>query len=124
MKAPLAVLLCLAGSARSLVAAQPAPAPRLITLDDLSGIRAVPHPQISPDGEFIAYTVTSTSLKEDKRQTRIWMVATAGGEAVPLTSEEVSSDHPRWSPDGKFLAFLSERKGTNGSEGKTQVYLL
>ena len=124
MKAPLAVLLCLAGSARSVVAAQQAPAPRLITVDDLFGIREVHDPQISPDGQFIAYTVTSTSLKEDKRQTRIWMVATAGGEAVPLTSEEVSSDHPRWSPDGKFLAFLSERKGTNGSEGKTQVYLL
>lgn len=124
MKAPLAVLLCLAGSARSVVAAQQAPAPRLITLDDLFGIREVHDPQISPDGQFIAYTVTSTSLKEDKRQTRIWMVSTAGGEAVPLTSEEVSSDHPRWSPDGKFLAFLSERKGTNGSEGKTQVYLL
>src|SRR5262252_3486620 len=124
MKAPLAVLLCLAGSARSVVAAQQAPAPRLITLDDLFGIREVHDPQISPDGQFIAYTVNSTSLKEDKGQTRIWMVATAGGDAVPLTSEEVSSDHPRWSPDGKFLAFLSERKGTNGREGKTQVYLL
>jgi dipeptidyl aminopeptidase/acylaminoacyl peptidase len=52
------------------------------------------------------------------------MIPTAGGEAVPLTSEEVSSDHPRWSPDGKFLGFLSERKQTNGSEGKTQLYLL
>ena len=124
MKAPLAVLLCLAGSARCVVAAQQAPAPRLITLDDLFGIREVHDPQISPDGQSIAYTVNSTSLKEDKSQTRIWMVATAGGDAVPLTSEEVSSDHPRWSPDGKFLAFLSERKGTNGSEGKSQVYLL
>jgi dipeptidyl aminopeptidase/acylaminoacyl peptidase len=124
MKAPLAVLLCLAGSARPVVAAAQAPAPRLITVDDLFGIREVHDPQISPDGQFIAYTVSSTSLKEDKRQTRVWMVATAGGEAVALTSEEVSSDHPRWSPDGKFLAFLSERKGTNGSAGKTQVYLL
>jgi dipeptidyl aminopeptidase/acylaminoacyl peptidase len=124
MKVRLAVLLCLAGSASSALPAQQAPAPRLIAVDDLFGIREVHDPQISPDGQFIAYVVRSTSLKEDKTQTRIWMVATAGGEAVPLTSEEVSSDHPRWSPDGKFLAFLSERKETNGSEGKTQVYLL
>jgi dipeptidyl aminopeptidase/acylaminoacyl peptidase len=124
MKVRLAVLLCLFGSASSLVAARQAPGPRLITVDDLFGIRAVHDPQISPDGQFIAYTVSSISLKEDKSRMRIWMIPTAGGEAVPLTSEEVSSDHPRWSPDGKFLAFLSERKETTGSEGKTQVYLL
>ena len=44
---------------------------------------------------------------------------TAGGDAIPLTLEEVSSEHPRWSPDGKYLAFLSKR-----DEGKTQVWLL
>jgi len=124
MKVRLAVLLCLVGAASSVVAARQAPGPRLITVDDLFGIRAVHDPQISPDGQFIAYTVSWTSLKEDKSRTRIWMIPTAGGEAVPLTSEEVSSDHPRWSPDGKFLAFLSERKETTGGEGKTQVYLL
>jgi dipeptidyl aminopeptidase/acylaminoacyl peptidase len=124
MSVRLAVLLCLAGSAGFTALAQQAPAPRLITVDDLFGVREVHDPQISPDGLFIAYTVSSTSLKEDKTETRIWMVPTAGGEAVPLTSEGVSSDHPRWSPDGKFLAFLSERKETNGTEGKTQVYLL
>jgi len=116
MRVRLAVLLCLVGSAGF--------APRVIMVDDLFGVREVHDPQISPDGLFIAYTVSSTSLKEDKTETRIWMVPTAGGEAVPLTSEGVSSDHPRWSPDGKFLAFLSERKETNGTEGKTQVYLL
>jgi dipeptidyl aminopeptidase/acylaminoacyl peptidase len=116
MRVRLAVLLCLVGSAGF--------APRVIMVDDLFGVREVHDPQISHDGQFIAYTVSSTSLKEDKTETRIWMVSTAGGEAVPLTSEGVSSDHPRWSPDGKFLAFLSERKETNGTEGKTQVYLL
>jgi dipeptidyl aminopeptidase/acylaminoacyl peptidase len=124
MKLRLAVLLCLAGSAGSVVSAQQASVPRLITVDDLFGAREVQDPQISPDGQFIAYTVSSTSLKDDKSEKRIWMLPAAGGEAVPLTSEGVSSDHPRWSPDGKFLAFLSERKEANGIDGKTQVYVL
>ena len=47
------------------------------------------------------------------------MVASSGGEAIALTSENVSSSHARWSPDGKWLAFLSAR-----DEGKTQVWLL
>ena len=47
------------------------------------------------------------------------MSPAAGGEAIALTAEDVSSSHPRWSPDGKFLAFLSAR-----NEGKTQIWLL
>ena len=81
-------------------------------------------PQITPDGQFIAFTVNSTSLKEDKAESRIWMIPTAGGDAIPLTDENASSSHPRWSPDGKFLLFLSSRKDSDGEDGKTQVYLL
>jgi dipeptidyl aminopeptidase/acylaminoacyl peptidase len=104
--------------------AQQAPAPRPVGVDDLFGIREVHDPQISPDAQFIAYTVSSTSLKDDKTQTRIWMVPAAGGDAIPLTAQDVSSEHPRWSPDGRFLAFLSARKDEEGNDGKTQVYLL
>ena len=94
-------------------------APHPITIDDYFQVREVDDPQISADGQWVAYTVSTSSLKDDENKSRIWMVATAGGDAVPMTSEEESSDHPRWSPDGKYLAFLSKR-----DEGKTQVWLL
>jgi dipeptidyl aminopeptidase/acylaminoacyl peptidase len=99
--------------------AQDAPAPHPIGVDDLFGVREAHDPQISPDSRFVAYTLTSTSLKDDESQTRIFMVPAGGGDAVALTAEGVSSEHPRWSPDGRYLAFLSERNG-----GKKQVYLL
>ncbi len=100
-------------------AQQPASAPRPITIDDHFQIREVQGPKLSPDAQWVAYTVTSTSLKEDKSEQRIWMVPFAGGDPIPLTAEGVSSSRPRWSPDGKYLAFLSARR-----EGKTQVWLL
>ncbi len=105
----------------SLIAgAQAAPATlRPITIDDYFQVREVADPQISADGQWIAYTVSTASLKDDDNKTRIWMVATAGGDAVAMTSEEESSEHPRWSPDGKYLAFLSKR-----DDGKTYVWLL
>src|SRR6516225_6166108 len=102
---------------------QPAP-PRPVSVDDLFGVREVHDPQISPDGRLIAYTVSSTSLKEDKNQTRIWMIPAGGGDAIPLTAEDANSDHPRWSPEGNLLAFLSSRKDADGNEGKGQIYLL
>jgi len=100
-------------------AQEPPTQPRPITVGDLFQIREVSDPQLSPDAQFVAYTVKTLLLKEDKSEERIWFVPTAGGDAVPMTAEGVSSSHPRWSPDGKYLAFLSAR-----NEGKTQIWLL
>jgi len=101
-------------------APKPAPAtPRNITIDDYFQIREVSQPELSPDGQWVAYAVRTRMLKEDKNEQRLWMVSTKGGDSIPLTAEGVSSSHPRWSPDGKYLAFLSARNG-----GKNQVWLL
>jgi len=116
------VFLLLFGS--SIIGAQQSAAPRPFTVDDLLGFKEARDVQVSPDGKLAAYAASSTLLKEDKSETRLWMVPIAGGEAIALTAEGVSSSHPRWSPDGKYLAFLSERKDADGGDSKTQVYLL
>jgi dipeptidyl aminopeptidase/acylaminoacyl peptidase len=93
--------------------------PRSITIDDYFQIRDVSQPELSPDGQWVAYTVRTRMLKEDKNEQRLWMISTHGGDPIPMTAEGVSSSHSRWSPDGKYLAFLSAR-----SAGKAQVWLL
>jgi len=117
----LAVIVVLAVNLEGLAwyAQQEATTPRAITVKDVSAFRDLHDPQISPDGQCVAYTMGTVNRDEDKNEERIWMVPAAGGEAMALTAEEVSSSHPRWSPDGKYLAFLSAR-----NEGKTQVWLL
>jgi dipeptidyl aminopeptidase/acylaminoacyl peptidase len=94
-------------------------APRNISIDDYFQIRDVSQPEISLDGQWVAYAVRTRMLKEDKNEQRLWMISSHGGDPIPLTAEGVSSSHPRWSPDGKYLAFLSAR-----NNGKTQVWLL
>ena len=113
----LGVLIILGVS--SITFAQTSGSPRPFTIDDLFGMQEVSDAQISPDGQFVAYTVNTTSLKEDKTATRVWMVPTAGADPYRAHRRGLSSSHARWSPDGKFIAFLSERE-----EEKTQVYLL
>jgi dipeptidyl aminopeptidase/acylaminoacyl peptidase len=98
---------------------QTPPVPRTITVDDAFQVKELEDPQISTDGAWVAYTVETASLKEDKSQTRVWMVPSGAGEAIAMTVENETSTHPRWSPDGKYLAFLSGR-----NDGKTQVYVL
>ena len=39
---------------------------RAITLDDLFAIHPVEGPRISPEGKWVAYTVTTTSLTPDE----------------------------------------------------------
>ena len=117
LRSPLVLLaVALLGS---ITFAQSSNSPRPFTIDDFFGVQEVSDAQISPDGQFVSYTVNATNLKEDKTATRIWMIPAAGGEPIALTAEGPSSSHARWSPDGRFIAFLSERE-----EEKTQVYLL
>jgi len=115
----LALVLTAFSLLRSASAQTSPSSPRPITIDDYFQIQAVHDPQLSPDGQWVAYAVDKSTLKTDKSETRIWMVSSIGGGSLPMTAEGASSSHARWSPDGKFLAFLSSRK-----EGKTQVWLL
>jgi dipeptidyl aminopeptidase/acylaminoacyl peptidase len=106
---PLAVL---AGASFAQASAQPAIAPHPITLDDAFRLQDVGNPRVSPDGQWVAYTVTTTDLKEDKRTTNVWMVNWDGSQDIQLTyGYDGSASAPQWSPDGKYLSFLSSRKG-------------
>jgi dipeptidyl aminopeptidase/acylaminoacyl peptidase len=86
---------------------------------DIFELKTVGDPRISPDGAWIAFTVSSLDKKEDASDTDIYMVPSAGGAPVKLTSSKKPETSPRWSPDGRYIAFLSGRDGK-----KAQVYLL
>src|ERR1700745_2161908 len=53
---------------------------RNLTVDDYFRIKDVEDAQISPDGKWVAYVVTTHDAKEDKDKKRIWMTSTSGGD--------------------------------------------
>jgi dipeptidyl aminopeptidase/acylaminoacyl peptidase len=92
---------------------------RVPTVDDLLTIKSVGGAQISPDGKWVAYTVSYGDFKQDAFITQIWLVETAAGKTFQLTRGDRSSTNPRWSPDGQWLAFLSNRQ-----EDRNQIFAI
>ena len=105
--------------------AQPAPAPQLATgprtvvVADVDRIATVRGPQRSPDGQWVAYSVSTVDVAKDKSDTDVWMVKWDGSERVRLTSSGESEASALWSPDGKWLSFLRQDE-----KKKAQVWTL
>ena len=112
-------LSLLLAAASSLFAA-PLPADeRPLRVTDLLSFKDVADPRLSPDGRFVAYTVTTSDLKEDTSDADVYMSALDGGEPLRLTSSKKGDSRPRFSPDGEWIAFVSSREGD-----KAQVCLM
>ena len=103
-------------AALALAASLSAQARRPLALDDLYNLKEVRDPQRSPDGRWVAYTVTRAIKDTDKNDTDVWMVSWDGREQVQLSSTVENETSPRWSPDNKFLSFVSSRDGAKGGQ--------
>ncbi len=96
-------------------------AKRPLKLDDIPRLRDIRDPQLSPDGQTVAFVLSQVDAKEDKSSAHIWMVGYDGKGERQITSGQENESSPRFSPDGKYLSFTSSRKGP--AKGN-QVWLL
>ena len=78
--------------------------------------------EISADGRWIAYTVSTPMMDGEKSEflTHIWLVSADGKGNSQFTYGEKSCSNPSFSPDGKYLAFTSSRETT----AKNQVWAM
>ncbi|MGI4832430.1 MAG: S9 family peptidase [Janthinobacterium lividum] len=117
------LLLLLAVLALGLPRAAPAQtAPHPLGLRDLARLRDVADPNLSPDGAWVAYTVSCVDTAADKRDTDVWMARTDGTQNLRVTTSPAGESKPRFSPDGKYLSFVSGRGQDDG--GDAQLWLL
>jgi Tol biopolymer transport system component len=109
LKVPCIVAVLLAAAYPSIAA--DAPKKRAINLDDLARIQRVSSPVVSPDGDWVVYSVGQVDTKEDKTLSHLWMVKWDGSVRLQLTYGKEGASTPKFSPDGRYISFLSSRPG-------------
>ncbi|MBC7868387.1 MAG: S9 family peptidase, partial [Gloeobacteraceae cyanobacterium ES-bin-316] len=100
------ILICICFGSTAQIAAK-----RSLKPTDVYLLKNIGEPQISPDGKWVAYTLSNVDTAKDKRNSDVWMVSWDGTETIQLTNTEEGEGSPRWSPDGKYLSFTSARNG-------------
>ena len=83
-----------------------------VTVDDLMKLRSIVDVRISPEGERVAYVVSTPSLERNAHEAAIYVVSARGGDARRLAegtrifNARLPVPKLRWSPDGASISFL------------------
>lgn len=105
-----ALAICAVLGAQNLHAAEDSAG---MTIADVMRLQSCTSAEISPDGRWIAYTV-SVPRKIDEPAGRAYgelhLVEVASGGSRPFVAGKVNVQAPRWSPDGKHIGFLVRRE--------------
>src|SRR5215813_4613667 len=113
---------------------------RAMTPADILRVANVTDAQISPNGQWVVYTVSAVD-DDDKNTSTLWLVRTASEPVIipvtpiqplqrrtvpytdwpeirsspkPLLPSGFNASNPRWSPDSNSIAFLSRREDDDG----------
>ena len=89
--------------------------------NELLNLKSCSGAQISPDGEWIAYTVLIPRKADDKpgnAYNELFLQTYEGDKTIPFIVGEVNISSIQWKPDGTAISFKMKR----GDDSKTQVW--
>ncbi len=108
------ILFLLALLALGLGATVPAAAERHpFSIHDMLAMDRVSDPAVSPDGQWIVFSLRTTDVEANRGLTDLWSIDSQGKALRRLTSHPAADFNPRWSADGKAIYFLSTRSGSS-----------
>ncbi len=89
-----------------------APAKRPMTFEDLMKMKRLGETAVSPDGKWLAYSVTTVNLEQNTKTAELWIQAIAGGEPQRIAVAHPGDSGAQFASDGKRILFLSSRSGS------------
>lgn len=114
-------VLTRAANAAAVGAADPAPAKKAITHEDVWLMKRLGSPQASPDGKWAVFSVTEPAYDSKDQWTDLWLKSLADDRpARRLTYSKGGEGGVNWSPDSKKIVFSAKRDGDDAS----QLYVL
>ncbi|HEX5006531.1 MAG TPA: S9 family peptidase, partial [Hyphomonadaceae bacterium] len=82
------------------------------TAADVFNLEYANSPEISPDGEWVAYVRVSGDIMTDRWRRSIWLVDQNGNTHRPIAQGSKGSySQPTWAPDGRAIAFVASEDG-------------
>lgn len=113
----LPVLFVLTVSAGSVLTALPALAAHHaekhpFSVHDMLAMDRIGDPQVSPDGRWVAFSVSTPDVEANRNRTDVWLASVDGKTVKRLTAHEAGDWNPRWCRNGT-LFFLSTRSGSS-----------
>ena len=100
-------------SALTLATAQNTPPKRPMTFEDMMAMKRLGETAVSPDGKWLAYSVTTVDLAQNKKKNEWWMQPVAGGEAKKMAELQPGDGGLQFASNGKRLLFVSSRQGSD-----------
>lgn len=85
--------------------------PRLFTEEIMMSLKLVGSAKISPDGKKIVFPITTTDIKENKKNKDLFLMNIDGSNKFNFTDNPAQDFDPCWSSDGKKIAYISTRDG-------------
>ncbi len=82
-----------------------------MTFEDMMKMKRLGETAVSPDGKWLAYSVTSVDLNQNTKTTEWWLQAIAGGKPMKLAVGQPGDSGVQFAPDGRSVLFLSGRDG-------------
>src|SRR2546430_8395537 len=98
-----------------LVSSAVADPPRTLKPEDFAQLREVDEPNISPDGNLIAYVVKTVDLEKDKRPPNLWLAKWDGSENRALTFGNKGQKHRAGARMENGSGFFPDAKPTTRS---------
>jgi dipeptidyl aminopeptidase/acylaminoacyl peptidase len=79
-----------------------AQSPRPLSIEDFYRIKTVGAPSLSPDAQWVAYTISTRIEANNGTQSDVWLAPSDASSPGRKVSGSASATNPRWTDDGRL----------------------